>query len=216
MKKLISLPIILIAFYFTSNAQTVRIGFTGGVSLANNTAKFDDETQRGKTVAGITAGMLVDIPAGNHFSFQPAINFVQKGTKEEETFDNSVETLKLTVNSIEVPLNFLYNTRGESGNFFIGAGPSVAFAVSGKVKAEEGGEPTTMKLKFGNGDEDNLRGMDMGANFVTGYTFSNGLSLTANYNKGLNNLLPGGESSGGTLKSHYFGIKLGFLLGGRK
>lgn len=214
MKKSLVLAIIFAVSCFIGHSQ-VQFGFTAGAVLSNQTFKFESETLKGKSVPGITAGILVDVPAGEHFSFQPAVNFVQKGTKEEEAFGTTTETTKLTVNAIEVPLNFLYNTRGDGGNFFIGAGPSVAFAISGKYKFDDGTNSSTMKAQFGNSDDDNLRGLDVGANFTTGYTFSNGLLLSANYNMGLSNLMPGG-SSDGKLKSSYFGIKLGFLLKGSK
>jgi Outer membrane protein beta-barrel domain len=210
MKKIVFIALSIGATYLSATAQGTRFGFTAGVAFSNNTAKIDGEKDHGKSVTGITAGILVDIPAGKHFSIQPAINFLQKGAKDE---DMGLE-LKMMVNSIEVPLNFLYNTRGEGGDFFIGAGPSVAFALSGKIKIG-GTTPRDIDMKFGNDDDDNLKGMDVGANILTGYCFSNGFFLSANYNLGLTNLYPRG-SSDETLKSHYFGIKLGFLLKGKR
>jgi Outer membrane protein beta-barrel domain len=211
MKKLFSLAIIFIASHFIGNAQTTRFGFTAGTAFANYKSKVDGETDNANSKKGITAGVLIDIPAGNHFSFQPAVNFVQKGTKDEETSGGVTEKAKITVNCIEVPLNFLYNVCGNNGNFFIGAGPSLAFALSGKLKFDDGTNSVSEDIKFGSGENDDMKGLDLAANFITGYCFHNGLLFSVNYNAGLSNLSPGG-SNDDTVKSHYFGIKLGYLL----
>jgi hypothetical protein len=215
MKKTIITLTTGILFMYVAYAQNTRIGFTAGAAFANYKAKVDGESDQAKSKTGITAGILVDIPLSEHFSFQPAVNFVQKGTKDEETFGGVTEKIQLTVNSIEVPLNFLYNAPGNTGNFFIGAGPSLAFAISGKWKFEDGTNSLTEDVEFGNDEnEDDMKGLDLGANFITGYRFPNGLLLSVNYNMGLSNLVPGG-SDDGTLKSSYFGIKLGWLLNGK-
>lgn len=211
MKKLFVLTVAAATFYFTGNAQNTRFGFTAGATFANYNSKADGESDKADSKTGVTVGVLVDVPVSQHFSFQPALNFVQKGTKDGE----SGEKVSIGVNCIEVPMNFLYNTAGNTGNFFIGAGPSFAFAVSGKMKFDDGTNSVTEDIKFGSGDEDLMKGFDLGANFLAGYAFSNGFFLSANYNMGLSNLNPSG-SDDGTLKSSYFGIKLGYLLNGKK
>ena len=211
MKKTILTAVICTATIFMTNAQKPRIGFTAGTIFSNYTAKLDGETDNANSVTGITAGVLLDLPLSKNFSFQPALDFVQKGTKDEETFMGVTEKYKLTNNTIELPLNILYNSSGNNGNFFIGAGPSFAFSLSGKVKYDDGTNSYSEDIKFGSSDDDDLKGLDVGANFLTGYRFSNGLQISAHYNAGLSNLYPG-DSGDGTLKSHYFGIKLGFLM----
>ena len=172
---------------------------------------MDGDKESGNAKAGFTAGLLLDVGVGEHFSFQPALNFIQKGTKDEQTFLGTTEKVKITVNYIELPLNFLYNSRGKSVNYFIGAGPSIAFVLNGKYKYSDGTSSLNENLKFGSGDEDFMKPLDLGANFVTGFSLNNGIMFSVNYNVGLNNLFPHG-SDDGTLKSRYFGIKVGYLL----
>lgn len=210
MKKLFVLTVLSATFYFTSNAQNTRFGFTAGATFANYHSKVDGESETADSKTGLTVGVLVDVPVNKHFSFQPAVNFVQKGTKDEQGGDK----VSIRVNCIEVPMNFLYNTAGNTGNFFIGAGPSLAFALSGKMKFDDGTNSISEDVKFGSGDEDLMKGFDLGANFLAGYAFSNGLFLSANYNMGLSNLNPD-ASDDATLKSSYFGIKLGYMLKGK-
>jgi len=215
MKKLFFLSVIFVVSHFSATAQNTRFGFTAGAVFANYHSKVDGETDNGNSKTGLTAGVLVDIPAGKHFSFQPAVNYVQKGSKDEQTAGGITEKIKFSVNTIEVPFNFVYKAGGSNGNFFIGAGPSFAFALSGKLKYEDNNNSLTEDIKFGNTDNDDMKGFDMGMNLMTGYCFQNGLLFTVNYNAGLSNLAPGG-SADGTVKSSYFGIKLGYIINKKK
>ncbi len=213
MKKILFGMMVLLTI--NTYAQNIQFGFTGGVSIANYKSKVDGNSESGKAKGGLMIGVLADIPVGKHFSFQPAVNFVQKGTKDEQTYAGITAKYSINVNCIEVPLNFLYNTRGKAGNFFVGAGPSFAVAFSGKGKFTDGTNSETTNLKFGNTDDDNMKSFDLGANFMTGFSMKNGIMFSVNYNAGLNNLFPHGTDDG-TLKSSYFGIKLGYLLNSGK
>ena len=216
MKK--NLLVITAGLLISSGAMTqqARFGFTAGAAFANYTTKIDGDDESGDSKAGITVGVLADVPFGKNFSFQPALNFVQKGSKEEETFMGVTEKVKLNINCLEIPLNLVFNATSNTGTFFIGAGPSFAFNLSGKLKYDDGTDSFSEDIEIGNDpDNDILKSLDIGLNALAGYRFPNGLSFSAGYNAGLNNLLPGG-SDDGTLKSHYFSIKLGFMLKGSK
>ena len=215
MKKILFLTWLFAMSYSVSQAQNIRIGFTAGASFANYNSKVNGNSDNGNSKIGFTAGVLADIPFSKNFSFQPAVNFVQKGTKDEQTYDYITEKVSLGTNHIEVPLNFLFNSGGDNGNFFIGAGPSLAFGVSGKWKYKDNSSSLTEDVNFGDTDEDDLKGVDFGANVLAGYNFPNGLLFAVNYNAGLSNLAPG-HSSGSSLKSHYFGIKAGWILKGKE
>ncbi|MFI5133150.1 MAG: porin family protein [Chitinophagales bacterium] len=212
MKKTLYLAAIF-AFCLQAQSQNARIGFTAGASFANFHSKANGSSDNGNSKIGLLAGMLVDVPLSSQFSFQPGLQLVQKGTKDEQTSGGSTEKVKLNINYVELPLNFLYNAKSNAGNFFIGAGPSVAFGISGKWKYDAPGTSLTQNVKFGNSDQDDIKSMDVGANFTTGFCFPDGLFIAADYNMGISNLAPGG-SANGTLKSHYFGIRLGCLLKG--
>lgn len=213
MKKLLLFVIVLISI--NTYAQKASIGFTTGVAIANYKSHVDGKTESGKVKAGLTIGVLADIPAGKHFSFQPALNFVQKGMKDEQAAGNVTEKASININCIELPLNFLYNSRGKAGNFFVGAGPSVAIPISGKAKYDDGTTKLSENIHFGNGDNDLMKRFDLGANFMAGFALNNGAMFSLNYNAGLNNLFPKG-SGDGWLRSNYFGIKLGYILKGNK
>lgn len=211
MKKLFFIPLAIFATQCSSYAQSTRFGFTLGAAFSNFNSKLDGESNDGNSLTGITAGAFVDVPIGKTFSFQPAVNYVKIGT---QTTEGPYVTTEISVNSIEVPLNFLYNSGGSEGNFFIGGGPSFTFSVSGNFYVNDDLNSINTKLKFGNSEDDDLKGFDFGLNFITGYCFKKGFLISANYNAGLTNLFPGG-SANGSIKSHYVGIKLGYLLKGK-
>ncbi|MBP8114403.1 MAG: PorT family protein [Chitinophagaceae bacterium] len=212
MKQLVLTIVIISATLIVATGQNVNVGFSAGATISNYRSKVDGNDESGKSKAGLTIGILLDLPTGTNFSFQPALNFVQKGTKEEQTYGNTTEKTKLTISSIELLLNFLYNSNSNNGIFFIGAGPSFGYNTSGKLSYDDGTNSDSEKIKIGNDPlNDFIKGLDLGANVLAGFRFPNGLFFSTSYNAGLKNLFPGG-SSDGTLKSHYFSIKLGMML----
>jgi hypothetical protein len=185
-------------------AQKATVGITAGGTLSNYKIKENGEDLTSDSKLGFTAGLIANISAGKNFMIQTGTHWVQKGTKDEEAGEKVI----LTVNSIEIPVNFLYNS---NGGFFIGAGPSASFAVSGKWKYND----VSVKTKFGNSDDDDMKGFDFGANVLAGYQSPGGFLIMANFNQGFSNLIPG-DADNTKLKSHYFGIRLGYMLKGKK
>ncbi len=216
MKKMIIFSLALFATS-VSFSQDTRIGFNAGIAMANYKISADNLSIKGDTKTGITLGIVVDVPVSAHVSFQPALNFVQKGVKNTDGTGTSLIKDESTVNLLEIPINLLFNSRGKSGNFFVGAGPSLAFGISGKDKTTyaDGTPDESSKIKFGSTENDDLKGLDFGANFLSGYCFNGGFQVSVNYNLGLSNLVPKPVDNE-KVKSHYIGIKLGYMLNGGK
>lgn len=101
-------------------------------------------------------------------------------------------------------MNIVYKTQKDRG-FFIGAGPSIAYGLSGKEKYSDS------KVKFGSGD-DEVKPIDFGINALAGYQFGNGFLFSLNYNLGLSNIQKGNSSEMGTVKNKYFCLKIGYLF----
>jgi len=191
-----------------SKAQKSSLGFTAGTTFASYKAKNESISVTSKTKVGFTAGVISFIALDRHFSFMPALNFTQKGGKlKEQSF-----TDKATFNYLELPLNFVYNTKSAKGKFFIGAGPSFAFGLSGKDKWEDGTEKGSDDIKFGSGDEDDFKAFDAGINFLAGYRFAGGFLIAANYNAGLNNLVNTIDGDNSKMHNRYFGFRIGYMF----
>lgn len=205
-KYLIVLMLAVIAGLHT-NAQA-RFGITAGAVFANYKVDVDGFSVSSDPKTGITAGMFVDLPLSKSLSFQPALNYVQKGSTWKLTDFGETITSKAVVHNIEVPLNLVFHT----GGLFIGAGPSFCLGVSGKSTMNDGSGEVKESIKFGNGDEDDMRPLDLGANLMAGYLFTDRFLVSGHYNAGLSNLAPG-SGDAGKLKSSYFGVKLGLMFG---
>ena len=214
MKKFPFVLLVSIASVQLLNAQETTVGFSAGAAFANYRVKVDNFSLSADTKIGITGGVFIEIPVSKNFSFQPALNFVQKGTQYDYSDMGFTEEGKTTVNYLEIPLNVLYNYKVASGTFFAGAGPSIAFGIFGKEKYDDGIQPYEEDISFGNDpDNDDMRRMDIGLNILGGYRLYNGFFVSTGFNGGLNNLLPGGSDEG-SVKSNYFFVKLGFVLNG--
>jgi len=202
---------------FASYSQDIRFGFQAGTAIASQKAKSSGINISSDSKFSVTAGLLADIPVTGAVSFQPALNFTQKGSKMNITQDGFSVKSTQTLNYLELPLNVLYNGTAGSGKFFGGLGPVLSYGLSGKSTYEESGEPKVSEdVKFGsNKDEDHYKPFELGGNILAGYEFSNGVFVAASYFAGLSNIAVD-NSDNTSVKNNYFGIRLGYKLAGKK
>ena len=206
MKKIFSIMAVVAISTQSAAAQMASFGITTGAVLSNYSAKTDgEESPKLDSKVGLTFGIMSNIPINKSISFQPALNYIQKGASytEDET------KIKIKLNYLELPLNFVYNAPEKNGHFFIGAGPYIAYGIAAKVKVGD----VEVKGHFGSGEDDMAKPLEIGANVLTGYQFAGGFNIAANYNRGLNNI-----STDRSSKEHnyYFGLRVGYMLSGKK
>jgi Outer membrane protein beta-barrel domain len=194
------------------HAQNTRIGFTAGVTMPQIKTEMDNEKYKSDSRLGFNLGIMADIPLAEQFSFQPAFHFIQKGGKDNQDISGIAVKYNVILNYLELPLNFVYRSKGEKGHFIAGLGPSLAYGFSGKTKFSANGETENEKIHFGNGDDDDLKPFDLGGNVLAGYESGNGIIVTFNYNMGLINLSPDSQSK---WKNSYFGLRIGYLINQR-
>ena len=211
MKKIV-LSVALIAGIVTAVSAQTRFGINAGAVLASLKGEEGGEEQELDSKIGITAGIRADVPLSENFRFRPGLNFVQKGGKEEFDFLGTQIKSTITLNYLELPLNFVYNAPAGNGKFFIGAGPVFGFGLSGKNKVESGGEEQTEDVNFGDG-EDEVKSFEFAGNVLAGYECASGLYFQANYNPGFSNLSNAPDSE---LKTSYFGLRIGYFFGADK
>ena len=199
MKKIV-LSVALIAGIVTAVSAQTRFGINAGAVLANLKGEEGGEEQEMDSKIGITAGIRADVGLSENFRFRPGLNFVQKGGKQEFDFLGTQIKSTITLNYLELPLNFVYNAPAGNGKFFIGAGPVLGFGLSGKTKVESGGEEQTEDVNFGDA-EDEVKSFEFAGNVLAGYECASGLYFQANYNPGFSNLSNAPDSE---LKTTYF------------
>lgn len=212
MKKTMYLVISFLLLMNYTKAQKASFGFTAGTTISSYKIKAESLTISPKSKVGFTTGVVSSINFGKNFSFQPGLHFVQKGGKMK----NEQATNQLTLNYVELPLNMLYNIHQPKGKFFVGAGPSLSMGISGKEKLKDGSNSLSEKIKFGNKEDDDLKAIEVGINFLAGYQCKNGLLIAANYNTGLNNLVIAPANTDTKYHNNYFGIRMGYMFGSIK
>lgn len=197
MKKLLLFSILVLGI----NAVHAQFGIQAGASFYSEKQKVTGISINSDTKVGFTAGIVYSAPISDNISFMPSLNFTQKGGKLSFGIDSFNLTSKETLNYIDLPLNFVYNING----FFVGAGPVLGVAISGKDKDDSG----SSDVEFGNGDNE-IKRFEFSANILAGYKFSNGFFVTANYNPGISDL-----SNVSNVKDHNngFGIRVGYMFG---
>jgi hypothetical protein len=108
---------------------------------------------------------------------------------------------------IEIPVNVVYKFGSGSIKFFLNAGPYFAYGIGGKTKY--GGE--SANIKFGSGDNDDLKPLDFGLNLGAGVEINNFI-ISAHYELGLANLVPA-PTDNAEAKNRVIGISIGYLFG---
>ena len=203
MKKLVLVFACVAGMVGLASAQS-RFGVKAGYNSSTwsgDLIEKDEQASRN----GFHVGLIGEWGLGKSFFFQPQLLYVNKGTavKHEDHKD------QYSVNSIDVPLNFVWKSSGEKAKFFAGTGPQLGLNIS--ASEEHDGE--TEDLSIGNESTDDLKPLDFGWNFLAGIEFKNNIFLSANYSLGLANQNP---ASSATAKSNYFGVSVGYFFGGKK
>lgn len=198
-------------------SQDIKFGIQAGTAIASQKAKQSGVSITSDSKVGFTVGAIADISIAENFTFQPGLNFTQKGSKFSISEGSESMESTTTLNYLELPLNFVYKAPAGNGKFFAGLGPVVNYGISGKSKMKMTGEGEVSEdIKFGtNENEDDLKPFEFAGNILAGYEFSNGVFVAANYNAGLSNIAVGGDSDN-SFKNRYFGFRVGFKFGGAK
>lgn len=188
----------------------VRVGVVGGVSISKIEGNIHGDSR-----AGLMAGLVLDANLGRGFSFYPTFGYVQKGVTEPHPEGTLIDKQYVALRYAEFTPNFVYHIgSGNGSSFYLGLGPSLALNLPSKRTTVTDDTRTTTDILFGPTPENDLRGVDYGANFVLGWRTAGGFIFTANYNKGIRNLTPEGLS--GETKNSYFGIQIGVFLNNGK
>jgi hypothetical protein len=180
-----------------------QVGITTGIAWSN---LYDNVDGNPKTDAktGFSLGLILDAPINPCWTFQPAVQYIQKGSNLASTTTTSNS---IALRYAELQFNILKTSKS---GIYIGVGPSLSFAMPSKLVTETADGKSEKPMLFGNESTNNLRGMDYGVNGLIGVKTKKGLIIGLNYTQGLRNLTPGGGEP--KFKSGSFGAKLGFLF----
>ena len=169
-----------------------------------SSASFTEDSNSGvnrDARAGFGAGLYAEYPMGSKFTLKPGINFMQKGVNFKSNFAEDNSQVKSRINTrlnyLEVPVLAVYNIKGNQGKWFIGAGPSASYGLSGRLKGEievtEGSSTDKQPIIIDAFKDENHNGADFkrfdyGISAVAGHNINKNLSIQVNYLHGLSNI----------------------------
>ena len=196
MKKIMILSAGLL-FAGLAQAQT-NSNASFGIKAGINIAKFaGDPDPQSEFNTGLAAGIFTNIPLSSGFSFEPSLEYSQKGAE----FTTSTNTeVKSKISYIDLPIMFRYDLSPAFGLF---GGPQVAFFVDQETKVVNGTGSTTFE-----GDKGSYRKSLAGAKAGASYNFG-AVMLNASYATDLQNMYK--ENSGNRdLKNQVINLGLAY------
>jgi opacity protein-like surface antigen len=129
------IAVMVVAVVSTASAQKFIPRF--GASVFKVTGEEVPDSAGTSSLLGLTLGIGYQVPINDRFSFQPELNFVQKGIKSDFDLEQDGQsfkgTIKLVIDYLEIPL-LVKATFGSTTKYFILAGPSLGYGIGGRVK----------------------------------------------------------------------------------
>lgn len=197
MKKKILLSFTLLVSIISFAQERISYGVSAGAGIYNmrgetvNELKqvlgFTDGIITTHAVSGFRGGGYVNIPAGNNLSFEPGLYYSTKGYQLRGSYTvkdisilsaNATSTLNSTY--IDMPLLLKANFNG----LHVFAGPQVSYLTGAKLNTKA--SVAFFDLVNSNMDVSNrFNQWDVAVTGGVGYQFSNGIRITAAYERGL-------------------------------
>lgn len=204
---------------FQANAQ-VQYGIQAhGVMSTASFSEDEGETSKDSKF-GFGAGVFAEFNLSPSFSIKPSLNFIQKGVEVSSSYSDAEFSMEQDIdarlNYLEVPVLFNYKP---TANLYIGAGPSLAYGLSGKLKGNFSYEDETEEISesldidaFKDAEEDGagFKRFDFGLTAAAGYYFTENLSIQAGYTHGLSNIADDSEEATNEYKNRSFTLGLGY------
>ncbi len=192
-------PAIFLLIAFTGVNAQIKSRYMGGLNLSTMTLKIEGLTSNPTMPFGIHFGRIFEIRVAGGFTFEPGILFSAKGT------DYEVDSVRISLSPIyiEVPVNAVYKFGSDLFKISLFAGPYFACGVGGTLL--ESGH-SVKDLKFGTGENKDLKTFDIGLNFGLGVCLKKFL-VTAQYGMGLSNVSPD-KTDNSEMKHRVIGISV--------
>jgi hypothetical protein len=186
---------------FVHFVQAQRFGIKGGVNFANVAISTSGVSISPSSITGFQAGPVIECNLNNSLYLNSGVLYSLKGFKIKSGTDKMQETF----NYLEIPVNVAYKfPTGGNMDFFIQAGPYLAYAASGKTKLND----VSVDLDF---KEQGIKRFDYGLGFGAGLDLG-ALVASINYQLGLNNLNDDSTTEG-SIKNKVFQVSLAYMFG---
>lgn len=186
----------------------VKYGIRAGVSLPTYRFSGGNMAYETKSTTNFAVTGYADIPVASNLYVQPGITFQGRGGKFASSNSGANEYTWNTMN-LGIPLNLVGKLPIAAGtSLYLGAGPYVDFALSGKEKVKINNSTSENDLNIGSDAADDLKAFDAGFNFIAGVELGSGFQVGAGYGLGLTNLNP--VDNGTKMNNRGFTFNVGF------
>lgn len=174
-----------------------------GVNLADISGGLVDTKMRLRTQFGLG----IDIKLNEIVSLQPGLLYSGKGTLID--FSNTDKDA-LTLNYLEIPINFLMNFGKGTGKFQLYAGPYTGICINGKYKylADDDNKIETLNIGSEDNFEVDIKRLDLGINIGLGVKIKD-IQIQGGYSLSLSNINYSGEPK---LKNHTINFSIAYYL----
>ncbi|MCF0055115.1 porin family protein [Dyadobacter sp. CY356] len=188
MKNKLTFLLLLTATLFISHSQAQTFTAKAGLNLGNVKEKGGGGINPDYNMnPGFHVGMAVAFPINTWLAVEPALVFDQKGAKYKQTLLGTDIDASIRLNYIDIPVNLKVSQKMENDmRIFATAGPYLGIGLSGKIKADVGGQKVDEKVVWGSNDDDMYKRTEVGVTFGTGVEF-NMIQLGLSYDLGLSN-----------------------------
>lgn len=205
-KKILIIALVLVMDCLVTRAQKLEYGVKISGGFAYQQIKNKDILSVGSVKTFNLRG-IAQLPIGRQYWLEGTLGYLGKGSVV------SIDALTTTthLNYGELSISALRKfTFTNLGVFYLGAGPYVAMGLNGTIDYETPGSETKDNITFGN-DKD-VRRLDGGLNFTTGFEFRNRVTFNIGYSLGLNNIasIPQQETGTPIVKNRALLIGLGY------
>lgn len=203
------LTVLILSFVLHFNQSFAQFGIQAGpVGILGESFPTADGLDKLGGALGFTFGATYNLPLGDQFVIQPAVNFLNKQWKDdlENLTTGDSEITKMSINYLEIPVQFVFTGGNEKG-FFAGIGPSFNLGLSGKRTVDLNGNTTTTDYNFGSGTNEEAP-FTIAVNAMIGYSFG-AIQLGVNYSQGLTNQPADGIDQGNV---NHLALRLGYII----
>lgn len=203
--------IILLSAVSNAGAQ-INFGVKAGPDFSSITTKTTGTAGSRVTsngLIGLEAGIYAEIQAASQLVIQPALMYEGKGGKYNLS-GGYMQTQRL--NYLTLPIDVLYKPEMPNGTgaWYLGAGPYLAYGISGKISDNQTGSGAVDPFKdYGNGAQ--LNRFDAGAHVQLGYEMSTGLNMGLDAMLGLVNISSHGNINN-TAHNTSFALTIGYTF----
>lgn len=199
MKK-ITLSIVAVLAFGFANAQEVKFGLKAGLNISSFAGDAGDDSPK----VGFQVGGFTEIKLTDKFSIQPELLYSAQGAKEKGDVDVNGDMypaeVKYNFAYLNVPIMAKYYV---TPKFSLEVGPQIGFLMSAKGKIE------VLRITQEIDMKNEVKSIDFGLNFGTGYDFTKNFSAGVRYNLGLSNI----NDEKGTdknIKNSVFSLSVGY------